>query len=183
MQRRFPNENSFSELWPRDVPTEDKKANKSIYCPVMKHWTGIIISCFNCDIGFNSRCKRLNTEIAKEPDILKEIYRPVFEFRELEMKEQALVYKRKLISIKHHSKIDTSKAYLVIGKYKLIIRFIPRYEECEVGFKNKYYWDKKSRKVMNLDQLLSKKSTGDIIYVLSKDRKYLDILNLVEKLK
>ncbi len=180
MHRRFPDEDY--SIFPREIDQKKLKANTCIYCPVMKFNTAITVACYNCDVGFNGACQRLNQKIVEEPRILDEIYRPVPELVPTKTWKKALIFKRKLISMDYVTKVNPATTYFVTGKYKLTIRFIPKYEKYPTRFKGVKFWDKELRKIMDFDDLVSLKQTGDLIYSVARNKKYLDTLRLAEKL-
>ena len=180
---RFPNKDEIH--WPTDKSCKGLKSNITTFCPILRCFVGIVTTCYNCQLGFNGSCESLNSNIAKEPEIINEIYKPTPELTALKLSSKTMVYKKELYTLKKLrlvKNLDKEQVFSIIGKFKFCMRFIPKYEEVKISHLGVKFYLEKQKEIIDFSELVYYSETKDIVYSLRKDKKLIDTLELMEKL-
>jgi len=178
--RRFPTSENFE--FANNSKTKGLASNDSIFCPQLKCWDCICLLCYNCEIGFNGACGKLNEKIKGNPNILKELYRPVPELIKEHLSSTFLACEGKLLSI--GSKRDRrKKLYIIKTKYTLKIRFIPKYEKPELPYKDETFFKEGVLNAFVHDEIVQECKSGDVIYSVNQNKYDIKVAKLMERLE
>lgn len=181
MSLRPPDEDE--RVWPPGVPTKGLLSNESIFCPELSWWPSVSGMCYGCEIGYNGKCESLANRLLEKPGILREIYRPIPELTPQELKFGVVFYRGKFYKEDDAHKLKDKKDILVVeGKYKLTIRFIPKYEKVGHSLENKLFAKKGVLKVFPFAEIADHFSSGDELFVVRKDKKIQELLEVMEKI-
>lgn len=162
----------WRESWPKDLKTKDLCCNQAIFCPEMKFWTSMMISCYSCPIGRNEKCPKLLKAIELDSRVLKELYRPVAELHAEAYTGGFLLYEGSFYKTKDPPKFKEGRSvYFVRGKFKIVTRFIPKYDKYENEMPYFKFYHLNSREILSFEELCLVGTTGDIAYTLEENER------------
>jgi hypothetical protein len=177
--RRYPDPGNYSLS--QKTETKGLASNSTIYCPELKHFNCICVVCYNCELGFNGICSKLNERIKDNPLIIKELYRPIPDLFKQEYDSNLLACDGKIMSI--GTKRDRrKKMYPLKDKFLLKVRFIPRYEEVELPYLDELFYKEGEKEPFSYKEVAYRCKSEDTVYTVNQDSKDLEIIKLMEKL-
>jgi hypothetical protein len=172
--------------WPLGKPIEGMKSACFIVCPSLKCFVSPVTDCYGCRFAFEGTCHSFMDKVKQEPEIVKEIFRPVPELNSLKLGSDKILYRGKLIELKKIKKVKSVKhkdsLFGVTGKYSLVIRFVPKFEEFTSELEGTLFFNERTKTIKDFSEIVYEGQTGDTLYALHKDDKILDILKLMETL-
>ena len=156
--------------------------NHSLLCPELKCFVSPVTDCYGCSYGFNGTCYSFKKLLKKKPEILTEVYRPILELKPLELDGEYFLVEDSILESKKVSSKDLDKKILgVTARYFSTVRFIPKFEEVNLGFKDIKFFNENTKSLGSLTTLVASCSTGDILYSLNADKRIKEILKLRRK--
>lgn len=161
-----------NDLWPEGKSAKGLEGNTHIFCPVFRHFTGVIPTCYGCGIGYNGQCESLNSKIENNPKILEDIYRPFPELSPRKLRYPVVFYEGSFYKVKDAHKLkDKKKVYVVTGKFSVTIRFIPKFEEVNYELSDQLFATYKNKTIFSLERIPEYCSSGNSVFTVKQDAK------------
>jgi hypothetical protein len=177
--RRYPVEDDFEFMSKCEV--KGLKSNSRIFCPQLNCSECICLVCYNCELGFNGVCEKFNDKVEANPMIIKELYRPVPELFKEDLPSTLVGCGGNIITI--GTKRDKrKKLQLLKAKFKLRIRFIPKYETVELPYSNEIFFKEGETETFAHAEIVHRCKSDDIIYSVNLNEADIEAIKLMEKL-